>query len=156
MRYAVVTKNAANGYEAFVPDHPDCESRGESAEDAINALRNTLQSHLEAMLQQGEAIEAPTAKTELIEAALLNSADSETTTYLVVIDKAPNNYAAWVPDLPVCLSVGDTLAEMRAMIKEAIEFHIEALEDCGDLVPVPESRGSFIEVVVARAEPVAD
>ena len=40
--------------------------------------------------------------------------------YAVVFERSPNNYGAYVPDLPGCVSVGDTWEEMQEMIKEAI------------------------------------
>ena len=33
--------------------------------------------------------------------------------YLVVIEKGERNYSSYVPDLPVCVSVGKTLKELR-------------------------------------------
>ena len=45
--------------------------------------------------------------------------------FAVVFAQTPNNYGAYVPDLPGCVSVGDTWEEMQDMIKEAITFHIE-------------------------------
>ena len=57
--------------------------------------------------------------------------------YAVVIEKAPNNYCAYVPELPGCVSAGKTRKKMRAMIREAIEFHIEGMLEDGDRVPAP-------------------
>lgn len=57
--------------------------------------------------------------------------------YAVVIEKAPNNYCAYVPELPGCVSAGKTRKKMRAMIREAIEFHIEGMLENGDRVPAP-------------------
>ena len=45
--------------------------------------------------------------------------------YAVVIEKGERNYSAYVPDLPGCVSIGDTLEEVKAEIREAIEFHLE-------------------------------
>ena len=45
--------------------------------------------------------------------------------YAVVIEKAPNNYCAYAPDVLGCVSVGDMWDEMLAMMREALEFHIE-------------------------------
>ena len=47
--------------------------------------------------------------------------------YLVFFEKGEANYSAFVPDLPVCIAVGDTLEETRKEISEAIKFHIECL-----------------------------
>ena len=43
-----------------------------------------------------------------------------------------------VPDIPGCLSAGDTLEEAYANAKEAIEAHLETLLDEG--LPLPERR----------------
>ena len=61
--------------------------------------------------------------------------------YAVVIEKAPGNYAAYAPDVLGCVSVGDTWDEMLAMIREALEFHIELMQEDGD--PLPEPRSSI-------------
>ena len=57
--------------------------------------------------------------------------------YAVVIERTPNNYAAYVPDLPGCISVGDTEAEVLANIREAIELHFDSMREDGDPIPPP-------------------
>ena len=37
-------------------------------------------------------------------------------TYAVVFEQTPNNYGAYVPDVPGCVSTGKTWDEMQAMI----------------------------------------
>ena len=59
--------------------------------------------------------------------------------YAVVIEKAPGNYAAYAPDVLGCVSVGDTWDEMLAMIREALEVHIEDMVERGYGVPEPRS-----------------
>ncbi len=44
--------------------------------------------------------------------------------YAIVIEKTPNNYSAYAPDLPGCAATGATLAEIQQQIKEAIEFNL--------------------------------
>ena len=56
--------------------------------------------------------------------------------YAIVIEKTPNNYSAYAPDLPGCAATGATLAEIQQQIKEAIEFHLEGLREEG--LPIPE------------------
>ena len=58
--------------------------------------------------------------------------------YAVVFEQTPNNYAAYVPDVPGCVSTGKTWDEMLAMIREALAFHIEAMLEDGEPLP---SRG---------------
>ena len=65
--------------------------------------------------------------------------------YAVVIEKAGDNYSAYVPDLLGCVATGATVAETEAEIRDAIRFHIEGLrEDC---LPVPEavSLAEYVE-----------
>ena len=64
--------------------------------------------------------------------------------YTIVFEKAPNNYAAFSPDIPGCVSTADTPEEMRLMIREAIEFHFECLQQDGEPVP---TRSAWTETV---------
>jgi len=57
--------------------------------------------------------------------------------YAVVIESAQGNYSAYVPDLPGCVAVGDTIEETQAAIREAIRFHLAGLREDGD--PIPEA-----------------
>ena len=66
--------------------------------------------------------------------------------YAVVIEKAERNYSAYVPDLPGCVSVGDTMEEAKAEIREAIEFHLEWMREDGLPIPAPWSRAEYVEV----------
>ena len=66
--------------------------------------------------------------------------------YLAIIETAENNYSAYVPDLPGCIAVGDTVEETEQMIKEAIEFHLEAMREDGLSIPQPTTEGNYVEV----------
>ena len=57
--------------------------------------------------------------------------------YAVVYERAPANFSAYVPDLPGCVSTGETLDDVKQMIAEAIAFHIEGLTEQGEPVPPP-------------------
>ncbi|HEX9843264.1 MAG TPA: type II toxin-antitoxin system HicB family antitoxin [bacterium] len=66
--------------------------------------------------------------------------------YLVVIERGKSSYGAYVPDLPGCAAVGETAEEVRALIAEAIEFHLEGLRADGEPIPEPSSQGDYLEV----------
>ncbi len=66
--------------------------------------------------------------------------------YAVVIENAENNFSAYVPDLPGCVAVGDTLEETRRQIAEAIAFHIEGMRDDGLSIPEPTSEVTYVDV----------
>ncbi|MCD4841918.1 MAG: type II toxin-antitoxin system HicB family antitoxin [Methanosarcinales archaeon] len=62
--------------------------------------------------------------------------------FLVVIEKVNNNYSAYSPDLPGCVSTGATREEAEKNMYEAIEMHIQGLLE--DNLAIPESK-SFAE-----------
>ena len=57
--------------------------------------------------------------------------------YVVIIEGQAGGYSAYVLDLPGCIAVGDTVEEVRQLIREAIPFHLEGLRDAGDPAPSP-------------------
>ena len=65
--------------------------------------------------------------------------------YAVVIEKATENYSAYVPDLPGCVATGPTVESVEAHIREAIRFHIESLEEDGLPVPAPTSLAEYVD-----------
>jgi predicted RNase H-like HicB family nuclease len=67
--------------------------------------------------------------------------------YAVVIEKGDQNtnYGAYVPDLPGCVAVGETQADVEKLIAEAITLHLDSLRQHGDPVPVPSAVVEYIE-----------
>jgi len=66
--------------------------------------------------------------------------------YLVVVEKGPTSFGAYVPDLPGCIAVGETREEVLASIHDAIEFHLEGLREQGEPIPAPSSSSEVIDV----------
>ncbi len=52
--------------------------------------------------------------------------------YTVAIERTPDNFAAYVPDLPGCVATADTREALLEEIREAIEFHIESMREDGE------------------------
>jgi predicted RNase H-like HicB family nuclease len=57
--------------------------------------------------------------------------------YSTIIEKMPNNYSAYVPDLPSCAATGLTIEEISVEIQAAISFHLEGLQLEDLPIPVP-------------------
>ena len=66
--------------------------------------------------------------------------------YLVVVEKGLSSYGAHVPDLPGCIAVGETREEALALIREAIEFHLEGMREDRTPIPQPTSQVEYVEV----------
>ena len=60
----------------------------------------------------------------------------EAVKYVVVYERPGTGWAAYVPDLPGVVTTGSTKAEVRSLIREAIEFHLDGLKE--DRLPIPE------------------
>ena len=78
--------------------------------------------------------------------------------YLVVIERGPTSYGAYVPHLPGCVAVGATRGEVETLIQEAIAFrvgrpfehawsHIEGMREDGLPIPEPHSEAQLVSVV---------
>ena len=66
--------------------------------------------------------------------------------YAVVIEHAPgSNDSAYVPDLPGCVTTGDTIDEIKSNIQEAIALHVDGMREDGEPMPEP-SIVEFVEV----------
>ena len=59
--------------------------------------------------------------------------------YPIVIHKDPDSdYCVTVPDLPGCITAGDTLDDAQNQVLEAIQCHIEGMLLDGE--PIPEAK----------------
>jgi predicted RNase H-like HicB family nuclease len=66
--------------------------------------------------------------------------------YAVVIEKAGENFSAYVPDLPGCIATGDTASEVEQQISEAISFHLDGLREDGIEIPEPSCAVGYVEL----------
>jgi predicted RNase H-like HicB family nuclease len=66
--------------------------------------------------------------------------------FAVIIERGKNNFSAYSPDLPGCVSTGATEEETLQNMREAIAFHLEGMA---------EDRGSAPESAVFSAHVVA-
>ena len=105
---------------------------------AAEAARRTEEAARRAEEAARRAEEAAT-KAETVDIS-----DRGAKKYLVIIEKANDNYSAYSPDVPGCIATGRTLSEVKKTIREAIKFHIEGLQEDG--MPLPESI-SFTEYI---------
>lgn len=57
--------------------------------------------------------------------------------YPIVIEAGPGNWSSFAPDVHGCVVTGKTIPETVASMAEALEFHLQAIIDDGDQLPVP-------------------
>ncbi|MFQ4136035.1 type II toxin-antitoxin system HicB family antitoxin [Nodosilinea sp. PGN35] len=69
------------------------------------------------------------------------------TQYRIVIEPTETGFSAYSPDLPGCISMGETRTEVESNMREAIAFHLEGLKLEGLDVPSPSTTSAYVEVV---------
>ena len=70
------------------------------------------------------------------------------TGYVVIIERDESGgYSAWAPDLPGVVAAASTYDECLALMREAVEFHIEGLREHGEPIPAPAAVGA--ETIIA-------
>lgn len=65
--------------------------------------------------------------------------------YAVVFEKSEASFGAYVPDLPGCVAVGESLAEAKSLIGEAMKQHLDDLKSGGKNPPEPASVCAYID-----------
>lgn len=66
--------------------------------------------------------------------------------YIALIHKEPESvYGVSFPDLPGCVSAGDTLDEARANAVEALALHLEGMVEDGEAIPEPSTLEQVME-----------
>jgi predicted RNase H-like HicB family nuclease len=66
--------------------------------------------------------------------------------YLVIYEKSDAGWGAYAPDLPGLGVAGTTLDEVKDLIREAVEFHLEGMRENGDPIPTPTATTEYITV----------
>jgi predicted RNase H-like HicB family nuclease len=79
--------------------------------------------------------------------------------YLVIFEQGPGHLAGYVPDVPGCVAIGQSMIELREKLHEALESHLTAIAREGKPLPEPSVGindvlpGTFAELMVVRLRP---
>jgi predicted RNase H-like HicB family nuclease len=65
--------------------------------------------------------------------------------YAVIFEKSATSFGAYVPDLPGCVVVGESLAEAKTLIAAAMKQHLAEMKLKGEKTPEPNSVVAYIE-----------
>jgi predicted RNase H-like HicB family nuclease len=66
--------------------------------------------------------------------------------YVIVYEQTPNNWSAYVPDLPGCIAAGTTRDDVDRLIREAIVLYLDASREFGQPIPRPGTWTAIAEV----------
>lgn len=68
--------------------------------------------------------------------------------YAVIYEKGPTSVGAYVPDLPGCVAVGDTIEQVERLIREAVQMHLAGMVEDGELIPEPITQCEYVNATV--------
>jgi predicted RNase H-like HicB family nuclease len=66
MEYLVVLEKGKSSYGAYVPDLPGCVAVGETRREVLKLIREGIELHIEALRDAGEAVPAPTSRSQVV------------------------------------------------------------------------------------------
>jgi len=66
--------------------------------------------------------------------------------YMVVLEKAEKNWAAYSPDVPGCIATGRTPEETVKRYEKALRMHLQGLHEDGLPLPEPSARAVTVEL----------
>lgn len=66
--------------------------------------------------------------------------------YAIVIERTANGYSAYVPDIPGCVAAAGSYEKVEKLIREAVGYHLEALQEDGVPFPEPSTSVGSVEV----------
>ena len=142
MRYTVVIEKEKNScYGAYVPDFPGAVGIGDSRQEAIESVRQSILLLLEYDRERNEPLPSPRLRTQTFMG------------YLIVIDENAEDWGDWegaclafAPDLPGCARDGDTSEEAATRVRESIRRYVDEARHNGLPVPEPGEWTATIEV----------
>ena len=74
--------------------------------------------------------------------------------YAIVIERAEDNYSAYLPDVPGCVTTGATVAETIENMKEALCGHLQMLSNEGEPLPAAESVVDYVDIAAVALDSV--
>jgi len=69
--------------------------------------------------------------------------------YAIVIERSADGYGAYVPDLPGVGVVGDTIDEVKQLIHEAVDFHLDGMREDGQPIPEASTIIDYVDTTAA-------
>ena len=74
--------------------------------------------------------------------------------YLVVYESTDSGYSAYVPDVPGCIVAATSIEEAEQLMREALAFHFDGLDELGLPIPAPRARADYVAVEGTGVTPV--
>jgi len=53
----------------------------------------------------------------------------------IIVEEASKGFTAYVPELPGCITIGNSIEEIKENIRESINLHLEGMKEDGEEIP---------------------
>ncbi len=144
MQYTIVIeKEEGTCYGAYVPDFPGAIGVGDSRQEAIESVRDSILMLLEYDQEENEPRPEPWLRTETFMGYLVLSYEDA--------EEADDACQAYVPDIPGCIGVGATREEAVERARDSMRRYVEDARRNGLPVPKPGEWTTTIEVEAPQA-----
>ena len=67
MRYMVVIESGPSSWGAHIPDLPGCVAIGETRDEVVQLIRESVALHVEALKRDGQPVPRPTSEGEFVD-----------------------------------------------------------------------------------------
>ena len=61
--------------------------------------------------------------------------EDEVSKILVILEKTDHGYSAYLPELPGCIATAETLDDIKEIVRDSVDFHLEGLELGKEAIP---------------------
>lgn len=69
-KYLVIIEEAGENFSVYSPDVPGCVATGDTREETVSLMRETMAAHLKGLQDDGLPIPPPTSSAEYLAVAL--------------------------------------------------------------------------------------
>ncbi len=76
--------------------------------------------------------------------------------YIIIIEKADDNYSAFSPDISGCITVGKTINDTIEYMKEAKELYLEEIAAENNKPPQSKGLHYYVEQGIFKDKEIAD
>lgn len=69
MNYVVIIEKSGSSYGAYVPDLPGCVAVAETADEALELIREAIELHVADLRRSGQPVPAPSSSARTVKVA---------------------------------------------------------------------------------------
>ena len=147
--YTLILEQGPTSWGAYCPDLPGCIAAAKTRQEVEKLYGEAAEAWIKATLEDGDAVPAPQAETDLLIIALPGHTPRR---YLIILQPTPlGSWSASPADLPDLVLECSTRAETLHLLRVALQSYLETQLAAGETLPEPASEAATVAVQLAEA-----